>query len=423
VSRIAIRVEGLGKRYRTGAAPAAGLREALARALRSPFPPAEDPDAGHLWALRGASFEVAQGEVVGIVGANGSGKSTLLKILARVTAPTEGRMAVRGRVGGLLEAGTGFHPDLTGRENVFVSGAILGMKRREIAGKLDAIAGFAGLGDFLEAPVRQYSSGMWVRLAFAVGAHLDARILLVDEVLGAGDAEFQRRCFDKVRELTEAGRAVVLVSHDLQTVARLCGRALWIHRGRLEADAPSAEAIERYLAAGTERSCARSWADPQAAPGDAVVRLTGVRVRAEDGSAVPAFDLRRAVAIELEWTVSEPGHVLLPRLQLVNRIGRPVFTAVETGVPGGDRPRPPGRHRSVAWIPGDLLAEGPYTVDVALGPPEGSPDRVSVREAVGFRVAEPVEGGGARGRYRGVFPGAVRPLLRWEASHEGEPAR
>ena len=248
--------EGLGKQYTLGQRAAYGsLRDSLAnvalataRALRAR--PASDAHQDRmLWALRDVSFEIGDGEIIGIVGRNGSGKSTLLKILSRITEPTTGRAVVTGRVGSLLEVGTGFHPELTGRENVYVNGAILGMRRREIAQKFDEIVAFAEVDRFIDTPVKHYSSGMQMRLAFAVAAHLQPNILLVDEVLAVGDAEFQRRCLGKMKDVSREGRTVLLVSHQMGQIRRLCQRVLWLDRGTLKHAGPVGETIHRYESA------------------------------------------------------------------------------------------------------------------------------------------------------------------------------
>ena len=253
---IAIRVDGLGKRYELGRAVNSHrtLRDAVtgavtgsARAAAALVRGRGRAPADSFWALRDVSFEVAQGEAVGLVGGNGAGKSTLLKLLSRITAPTTGRAEIRGRVGSLLEVGTGFHPDLTGRENVYLNGAILGMRRSEVARKFDEIVAFAGIARFIDTPVKRYSSGMYLRLAFAVAAHLEPEVLLVDEVLAVGDAAFQRKCLGKMGDVVREGRTVFLVSHSMEAVQRLCARALLVEGGRLAADGPSHEVTARYL--------------------------------------------------------------------------------------------------------------------------------------------------------------------------------
>jgi len=257
MARVAIRVEGLGKRYAIGARePYHTLRDALARALSAPLRRAQidsraaspRPEAGHVWALKDASFEIYEGEVVGVIGRNGAGKSTLLRILSRITRPSAGSAETFGRVGSLLEVGTGFHPELTGRENIYLNGAILGMKKTDIDGKFDGIVAFAGVATFIDTPIKHYSSGMSVRLAFAVAAHLDPEILLVDEVLAVGDLEFQRRCLGKMGEVSRSGRTVLLVSHQMNQIRRLCGRSIWLDGGCVKAVGTTADVVAAYEA-------------------------------------------------------------------------------------------------------------------------------------------------------------------------------
>src|SRR3954466_10563609 len=263
-----IEMHGVGKRYRLGGTAAPdNLREALARGfgrrLRARQPPEESRE---VWALRGVDLSVPAGATLGIVGRNGAGKSTLLKILSRITDPTEGRSRARGKVGALLEVGTGFHPELSGRENIFLNAAILGMPRSVVARRLDDIVAFSGVERFLDTPVKRYSSGMYLRLAFAVAAHIDADVLLVDEVLAVGDAEFQRRCLGTMEQIGRSGRAGVFVSHNLDAVTRLCSTALWLDAGRVRAVGPTAEIVDAYLVDATPEAGSRVFADDPAAP-------------------------------------------------------------------------------------------------------------------------------------------------------------
>jgi lipopolysaccharide transport system ATP-binding protein len=247
MSASAIQVKGIGKRYRRGAlAPSGLLRDTLARAFRSPSRIFRRDQFETFWALKDVSLDVREGEVLGLIGRNGSGKTTLLKILSRITRPTEGWAEIRGRVGSLLEVGTGFHPELTGRENTYLSGAILGMGRQEITRKFDEIVAFAELEKFIDTAVKHYSSGMYVRLAFAVAAHLEPEILLVDEVLAVGDIKFQRKCLGKMGDVAHAGRTVILVSHQLNQIRRLCQRVVWLDGGTLRENGPTAEVIGAY---------------------------------------------------------------------------------------------------------------------------------------------------------------------------------
>ena len=266
---VAIEAQGLSKRYRLGEFQAAygTLRESLVHAGKRLTGKEHRREVKELWALDDVSFKVDEGEVLGVIGRNGAGKSTLLKVLTRITTPTRGRVEIRGRVGSLLEVGTGFHPELTGRENIYLNGAILGMKRREIQQKLPDMVEFSGVEGFLDTPVKRYSSGMYVRLAFSVAAHLEPEILLVDEVLAVGDAEFQRRCLGRMEDFGANGRTVLFVSHNMQAVAQLCDRVILMENGRVALDGPSADVVAHYLQTSAGAGSSRTWDDLESAPG------------------------------------------------------------------------------------------------------------------------------------------------------------
>jgi lipopolysaccharide transport system ATP-binding protein len=429
---VAIRVDNLGKRYRIGASRQNGqlmLREALANFGRAPFDKLgavsrrfwdrlashdvpSSGNANHIWALRHASFEVARGQIVGIIGPNGAGKSTLLKILARITDPTEGRAELHGRVGSLLEVGTGFHPELTGRENAYLSGALLGMRKGELDDKLGEILAFAEVEKFADTPVKHYSSGMYVRLAFAVAAHLEPEILIVDEVLAVGDVNFQRKCLNKMEDVREHGRTILFVSHNMQAVTRLCQRAILVSEGVIQKDGSSAEVASAYLLSSLRTSAERTWPTADAAPGNNVVRLRGIRVRDEDGKTLENIDIRRRIGLEVVYDVLESGHVLSCQLTLSNESGVHLFGTSDLDPKWGG-PRPVGRLKSTAWIPGNFLAEGAFLVSAFVATAKPFALHLAVRDAVGFHVTDPLEGGSARGDWDGEYPGVVRPLLPW----------
>src|SRR4051794_17409963 len=294
----AIKAEGLSKQYRIGQfRPAYGtLRDSIVNNVRRARTGHLHDPPREIWALRDISFEARQGEVIGIIGANGAGKSTLLKILTKITYPTEGRAEIRGRVGSLLEVGTGFHPELTGRENIYLNGAILGMKRQEINRKLDAIVEFSGIPKFMDTPVKRYSSGMFVRLAFSVAAHFEPDIMVVDEVLAVGDADFQRRSIGRMESLGDSGRTVLFVSHNLHAVLQLCDRALLLQDGEIVREGSTHDVIA-YYEEQTVGSGSRVVWDGDDAPGNDVVRLQSVRVVDEDGSPAATVDVRHQVGI------------------------------------------------------------------------------------------------------------------------------
>jgi lipopolysaccharide transport system ATP-binding protein len=420
-----ISIERLSKRYVLAHRPKRGddgLRHALDRALRPGtwLRSMRERSASReeFWALRGVNLRINRGEVVGFIGRNGAGKSTLLKILSRITEPTEGTIRIRGRTASLLEVGTGFHPELTGRENIFLNGAILGMSRAEMKRKFDEIVDFAEVEKFLDTPVKRYSSGMYVRLAFAVAAHLEPDILLVDEVLAVGDAGFQKKCLDKMDDARHTGRTVLFVSHNMQAVTRLCGRCVLLDKGTVILDGPSHRVASAYLSSGVGTTSVREWPDLSTAPGDDVVRLCAVRVRSEDGELVDTVDIRRPVGIELEYEVLAPGYVFHPHFALHNEDGVPLFVAQDVDATWRRRRRPPGRYTSTGWIPGNLLAEGPMSVSATLMTLEPETSHTSVRDAVLFRVVDSLEAGDtARGDYPRPIPGVMRPLLKWTTSY------
>jgi len=414
---VAVTVEELAKRYRIGQYQGAygTLRDSLATTVRRIAQREHRPHYEEIWALRDVSFEVREGEVLGIVGRNGAGKSTLLKILTRITTPTSGRATIRGNVGSLLEVGTGFHPELTGRENVFLNGAVLGMKRREIVQKFSEIVEFSGVERFIDTPVKRYSSGMSVRLAFAVAAHLEPEIMLVDEVLAVGDAEFQRRCLGRMEELSHSGRTVLFVSHQMQAVSQLCDRALQLDDGGIVNDGPAGEVVATYLQTAGGSGSEISWPDLETAPGDRLVRLRSARVVHEDGSLADAVDVREPVGIEIGFRVLRSGGTpVFPKIKVIDRQGQAAFNALDTS-PRWHEPAEAGDYVSTAWIPGNLLNEGYTSVEVAVCSVAGGTlhPHASRFDAVAFHVQDPGDGGSARGPFVGQLRGVVRPLLDW----------
>ncbi len=349
-----IRAENLSKLYYLDGAKSDSLRDAVMSFLNRKSTRAKEKD--ELWALRDVSFSLAEGETLGIIGNNGAGKSTLLKILSRITKPTGGTVELRGRVGSLLEVGTGFHNELTGRENIFLNGAILGMRRAEIEKRFDEIVAFSELERFLDTPVKNYSSGMYMRLAFAVAAHLEPEILIVDEVLAVGDAAFQKKCLNRMQAVGQAGRAILFVSHDMQAVARLCGRVIWLKDGCVLKDGATNEVIGAYLHEQSQVGAEKSWEILKNAPGDDITKLRRVRVRDEAGATVSAIDIRRDVGIELTYDVLQPGVVFVPNAHFYNEQGACIFISHDWANEWRSRPRPVGTYVSTVWIPGNFLA-------------------------------------------------------------------
>lgn len=419
----ALRLENVSKMYRLGEVGTGTLSHDLNR-LWARVRGKEDPFAkvgtvndrtadgtqDFVWALRNIDFEVQPGEIVGIIGRNGAGKSTLLKLLSRVTAPTEGRIYINGRIASLLEVGTGFHPELTGRENVFLNGAILGMSKREIRARFDEIVEFSGCAKYIDTPVKRYSSGMHVRLAFAVAAHLETDILIVDEVLAVGDAEFQAKCIGKMRDLSSAGhRTVLFVSHNMASMRQLCPRAILMDKGTVVSRGETGAIIEEYMTLGGEADRVLTWPSDQA-PSGGSIRLDGVFVK-------DAFDRTEGVlasdqdfVVEVHYTAAETAHDLRIGVSLFNAEGILVFLSSDYEAGGAGRARQPGSYVSKMTIPGGLLIEGRYTVEINVEVPRV--DNLIEGVRCGFEIGEMAhDSWGPKRAAR--MPGVVHPMLNW----------
>jgi lipopolysaccharide transport system ATP-binding protein len=419
MTEIAIRAEGLAKKYRVGTRrdPYQRLTESLWAAMSGPFRRTVKKAQGRdFWALKDVSFDVPRGSAVGVIGRNGAGKSTLLKILSRVTEPTVGRAVLRGRVGSLLEVGTGFHPELTGRENVLLSGAILGMRRIEIQRKFDEIVDFAGVDEFLDTPVKRYSSGMKVRLGFAVAAFLEPEILFVDEVLAVGDADFQKKSLGKMSDIGHGGRTVMFVSHSMPAILRLCDRAILLDHGRVVAEGKTSSVVRTYLESGLGKIAERVWSDPAAAPGDDLARLRSVRVIPTGQSTAEELDIREPIEIAVEyWTSAEGGLRPSVNLHFFNDEGICLFVSNDWNDQAWWRsPRSPGVVRATCRIPGNFLAEGRVTVTAAVSTYNPTIVHALEYDAVAFNIVDRTTGDAVRGEFTHDWPGVVRPMLEWQ---------
>lgn len=429
MTEMAIRVENLGKRYFIGATQEqyATLRDSVMKAISSPIRRASSLLQGHatgaadlhqaIWALKEISFEIKSGEVVGIIGQNGAGKSTLLKILSRITEPTEGEVRLRGRVSSLLEVGTGFHQELTGRENVYLNGAILGMGRQEIGRKFDEIVAFSEVEKFVDTPVKHYSSGMRLRLAFAVAAHLEPEILIVDEVLAVGDIRFQRKCINKMQDVGQHGRTVLFVSHNMSAVTRLCERGILLNGGRVIADGSIQSVVREYLEAGAGTTASREWSGSDQPPGGKTARLHAIRVRDQNDQVSDAIDIREPVWIEMEYEVMQPGQVLLPHFHLFNEEGIHVFASLDQDPEWRHKERPVGHYVSRTCIPGNFLAEGTLFVSPAMLTINPNQAEFFERDSIAFQVVDNIDGDSARGDWGGNLGGVIRPLLTWQTTY------
>lgn len=422
----AIQVEHLGKRYRLGQTHAGSIREVVNRTVgrifgrkdhRLPQPetgPANgslpQKDGDEFWALKDVSFNIQPGEVVGVIGKNGAGKSTLLKILSGITAPTTGRVMLHGRVASLLEVGTGFHPELTGRENVYLNGAILGMTKAEVRRKFDEIVAFAEIEQFIDTPVKRYSSGMYVRLAFAVAAHLEPEILIVDEVLAVGDVAFQRKCLGKMGDVAQHGRTVLFVSHNMQAIRTLCRDAIWLHDGMLKQKGESGLVVEYYLQA-TARSLQDESLEKRIArlPHDPDFRLHGVTIL-QDGLPTTSVVSGKSVEIVVDYSIfsRSPGFHLW--LLLYDAEGTLIFDSLHNGDEEELPIVEPGRYQSVAVLPENLLAARAYELGLSAG-------IANIRGCIPdpLRISLDVQHAGLVNRaYPGYSaPGKLAPLIEW----------
>jgi homopolymeric O-antigen transport system ATP-binding protein len=427
MSDLALRVDGLAKSFRLGhQLEYHRMTEFIENVARNAVRlPARwwkgNSDGGFsgprtFWALDNVSFVVPRGEVLGVIGRNGAGKSTLLKLLSRITAPTRGRIELWGRVGSLLEVGTGFHPELTGRENIFLNGAILGMTRGEILRRFDEIVAFAEIERFLDTAVKHYSSGMYVRLGFSVAAHLEPDVLIVDEVLAVGDLAFQKKCFGKMEDVTREGRTILLVSHNLSAVSSICRRAILLEEGRLVQDGPATAVIETYLRSSGTAAGEVTWPDAATAPQTAALRLRGVSVRQADSNGpTAAVNLELPIEIDIDYEALRPAARAWAGLYLRDRLGNLAFASETNNSTDTDasaqhrREFEVGRYRSTCAIPANFLNQGDYNVCVLLGR-DGPVAELLSEDAVSFSTLDPhlIEKG-----YHTNWPGVVRPLLAW----------
>lgn len=411
-----IRCEGLGKRYRIGQRLQYGtLRETISGMAAAPFRKlrslgrATTENERDLWALRNVSLEVNQGEILGIIGRNGSGKSTLLKILSRITRPTEGQAEIQGRMGSLLEVGAGFHPELTGRENIFLNGAILGMTRREIERKFDEIVEFSECSRMLDTPMKYYSSGMYVRLGFAVAAHLETEILLVDEVLAVGDAIFQKKCMGKIGNAAYQGRTVVFVSHNLVAVDSLCTRAICLHDGKVVLEGQPASVTSRYLQNWLPALKDVFYENIETAPGNEMLRLRRARVRPLSEALADQLTVRTSFAVEFEWWKLAGRTRLDFAAEVYNEHGISVFA---TGSNDGET-SPAGLLRTSFIVPADLMNNGTYRISLGIYLNGiGGTAVAEWSELLAFEIRD--EASELRAGYHGQWPGTLRPNLKWK---------
>jgi lipopolysaccharide transport system ATP-binding protein len=424
---LAISIENVSKLYRLGTINRNVLwNEVLANlGLRRGDKEIEETARDEFWALKDISLEIKQGETVGIIGANGAGKSTLLKILSRITSPTSGIVRINGRVGSLLEVGTGFNPEMTGRENIYLNGAIQGMKRLEIDAKFDDVVSFAGVEKFIDTPVKRYSSGMYVRLAFSVAAFLDSEILIVDEVLSVGDQEFQNRCIQRLQNIIDDGRTVLFVSHGAGQVRKLCNRAICLQRGEVFCDDEANRALEKYQAAQRAGGSMTSsgLVKPNVAeivfkenerPGDDIVKLVSCRLVDEAGKIVDKALTSGGFRLEFEYEVHRAGFPLRPACIVSDELGNILFWTGDTSLDAKKTPAATGIYTTSLNFPGHFFSPGRLLFTFGVGDDTETGDSHALAsDALSILLEDDNNDLLIRGAYRGALPGFIRPLLNW----------
>lgn len=427
MSESVISVENLSKTYQLGVIGTGtffgDLNRWWAKKLGKPDPYAKVVDVKYsnrvgetIWALDDINFKLKQGEALGIIGRNGAGKSTLLKIMSRVTAPTSGEVKVKGRIASLLEVGTGFHPELTGRENIYLNGAILGMSRTEVNKKFDEIVDFSGVEKFIDTPVKRYSSGMYVRLAFAVAAHLEPEILVVDEVLAVGDAEFQKKCLGKMSDVAGSGRTVLFVSHNMPAILRLCSSAILLERGQLVKQGSTMDVTNYYLSAEQYAEGSVNWSEENA-PGDDEVKLLEVRIVDATEKNKPVLDVTEKHYLRIKYLVNKESLRFRCSMKF-NTQGVTAFVSMHSTDQLHERT---GVYESYVEIPPNLLTEGEYTLSMSLFSNIGTKKQYAIlKNFFSFQVVDYMNSTSSRGDYAQNMPGVVRPYLRWGVDYLGK---
>jgi len=415
-----IEANNLSKIYRIGTKRESysSLREDISDFAKKPLQwiKGQIKNKENFWALKNVSFSVEEGEVLGIIGLNGAGKSTLLKVLSRITPPTEGSAIIRGRVRSLLDVGTGFHPELTGRENIYLNGAILGMTRKEINSKFDEIVEFAGIEKFLDTAVKRYSSGMYVRLAFSVAAHLEPEILIIDEVLAVGDTAFQKKCLERMEGVAKGGRTVLFVSHNMSAVSSLCNRAILLRQGKIIAQGPASQVVNEYLSSGGGSSSHVSWSFENA-PGSEFMKFKSIKVVNKQNNVSINIEINDPVDIEMEfWCLKKTK--ITPSLHIYNQFGVLLFYTMNLhDNVWGEKEYEPGLYKCSCRIPANLLNEGTYSVSAYLSKDISQPADAAKEPAVFFRIYE--SGSGKVIYMPGQYLWAIQPRLNWNTIYQG----
>lgn len=421
MSSTVIKVENISKQYRLGTIGTGTLSHDLNRwwaGIRGKEDPflkvgeandrSQKGNNDYVWALKDINFEVKQGEVLGIIGKNGAGKSTLLKILSRVTTPTTGDVKIKGRIASLLEVGTGFHPDLTGSENIFLNGAILGMTKSEIKSKFDEIVDFSGVERYIDTPVKRYSSGMYVRLAFAVAAHLEPEILIVDEVLAVGDAEFQKKCLGKMKDVSGQGRTVLFVSHNMTAVNSLCSKCIYLKNGEIASIGDTISIVNKYLSNENASKTSTYWEENHR-PGDDIAILHSAQLIDENFNKIEFASIDKKIGFEFIYEVLEEGHIPIPNMHVYTSNGEYAFVSAEKS---NIKLSQKGKHKTIAWIPENLLNEGTYIIGIALSSMNPVKVHFYAHEAIMFEAIEDINR--RQNEYNQKIPGVLRPELNWD---------
>ncbi len=407
MTKIIIKAEKIGKKYKIGAKKPDTLHESVVNYFR------RNPKENEYWALKNINFEINEGDVLGIIGANGSGKSTLLKILSRTTPPTEGTISIDGKVSALLEVGTGFHPELTGRENIFLNGAILGMTRKEIKNKFDEIVNFADIGKFLDTPVKHYSSGMYVRLAFAIAAYMNPEILIIDEVLAVGDANFQKKCIGKIEAITKSGKTVIFVSHSMQMIETLCNKAVLLEDGKIKQFGRTSTVIEKYYAVNES---AKPKAGKKSSKGDEIAQFLEAKVLNSEGKKQTNFYSSEDIIIEWQYQILKNNQQVVPNMHVYSSSGAYILTSSDLAI--GSRAEPKtkaGKYLAKCVIPGNLLNHGVYYIGIAVSTLIPVKVHFYKENYLRIKVTNLIKHRNNNKLFHFEVPGLIHPELPWES--------
>lgn len=408
----AIEIKNLGKQYMLQEAPPyIALRDVISQPLKKLFNPAASK-VNTFWALQDINLSIEPGERVGIIGRNGAGKSTLLKIISRITPPSTGEAFIRGRVGSLLEVGTGFHPELTGRENIYLNGSILGLKKAEINRQLEAIIDFSGVEKFIDSPLKHYSSGMQLRLAFSVAAHLEPEILLIDEVLAVGDLEFQKKCLGKMEEVSKKdGRTILFVSHNMSYITSLCSKAMLLDKGKLTETGTPVDIINSYISSLSEN---KSQNNKENNNHSSPVKFISIKAFNTEGVQSDSFSSDKSFKIEMQYSVLEEGHIIWLGYNIFNNQGVNIFDTHSIQTAEYNTPHAVGEYVACATIPGNLFNTGVYFIGCAAFNHLKQTIHFHQKDALAINIYDRFDVTNARGMSPGDFPGVIRPLLKWQ---------